>query len=122
MAVPETLAERQIAKILENTEFASEVDKSSGQSESLNQPSTYRDKLHSDLEYDLVIVGGLVGVVGGGIAANMMVNTEGLAWFLAISTRVAVVTPLGITVGTFVGTGYGWLAAKAINSIRSRFS
>lgn len=109
MRGPETLVERQVTQILENTGFKDEV----------NKPPTFSDKLHSDLEDKLTMIGGLLGVVGGGIAANIMVNTEGLAVFLAISTRVTVVTPLGITVGAVLGTGYGWLAAKAVNSVRS---
>lgn len=121
MEIPRTLAERQIAEILEDTGFTS-GEKSLSDSESLNQLPTYTDKLHSDLEDNLMIGGGLLGVMVGGIAANMMMNTEGVHWLLTASTRVAVVTPLGITVGAFLGTGYGWLAAKAINSIRSRFS
>lgn len=86
-------------------------------------PPTMASELRSDLselEEKLMIIGGTLGFVGGGIAANMIFKMEeNVSWFLAASTRVALVTPIGVTVGAVLGVGMGFLAAKAINRVRS---
>ncbi len=82
-------------------------------------PLTYHPT--SALEDWLISLGFVFGMIGAGLTVNEVLKTGELPGILAIPIRSVALAALS-GIGGIVGAGHGWLAAKAINGVRSRFS